>query len=321
MLILIADADVPYRQQIHDSCLHQPQACVQVVDTFEQLQQFLRKQLPDLLILGWEDNLQREALAYLGADPVRADLPVLQLCTELHWPQEGVFDQLSRDSTPEIHARRLHAALRCGREVQRRRALETQLGEVTAQLQVAREQLDHQAYIDSLTGLYNRQMFEQRLHEEWKRSQRHAVPLSLVIADLDFFKPYNDNYGKQKSDECLRAIANSLATVRAGDLVARYGGEEFVILLPVTFAEGALALAEHFRERVAALKIEHKASLIAPYVTVSIGVGTLLPQDPNSAQQLVEMTFKALREAKREGRNRVQVASGSVKAQADGSSP
>jgi two-component system, chemotaxis family, response regulator WspR len=128
------------------------------------------------------------------------------------------------------------------------------------------------------------------------------------MVDIDYFKPYNDLYGHKSGDECLRQVASALSSTanRAGDLVARYGGEEFAVVLPATSPAGATAMAEALRMKVEALGIPHEASATAPFVTISVGVSTGVPQEGSPSAYVLERADRALYLAKQEGRNRVR---------------
>jgi len=132
---------------------------------------------------------------------------------------------------------------------------------------------------DPLTGVANRRALEERLASEWRRAARHQAPLSLLMLDVDHFKAYNDHYGHFAGDACLKRVAEALTQTiaRAEDLVARYGGEEFAALLAGSGPEEALALAEKVRAAVQALAIPHARSSASDWVSVSIGVASLVP--------------------------------------------
>jgi diguanylate cyclase (GGDEF)-like protein len=168
--------------------------------------------------------------------------------------------------------------------------------------------LVHQAHYDSLTGIPNRRAFDVQFQSEWDRGIRSSSPLSLLMIDVDFFKPYNDNYGHTQGDDCLSAVARVLESClrRPGDLLARYGGEEFVGLLPETDHQGAMHIAERCRSELNNCRIPHDYSEIAPYLTLSIGVATCHPKQGMDNQTLIEKADICLYDAKQYGRNRVR---------------
>jgi diguanylate cyclase (GGDEF)-like protein len=179
--------------------------------------------------------------------------------------------------------------------------------ERTQQLEHANRALARLSSLDGLTGVANRRAFDEAFEVEWRRCARAGLPLSLVLADIDHFKAFNDTYGHQGGDGCLQRVAATLgrSAARAGELVARYGGEEFVVLLPGTPRAGAVALADTLRGRVESLAIPHASSASAAVVTLSAGVATAWPGDGGSPADLLQAADRALYVAKRAGRNRV----------------
>ncbi|MFA7553489.1 MAG: diguanylate cyclase [Spongiibacteraceae bacterium] len=177
----------------------------------------------------------------------------------------------------------------------------------TDELSRANHELDRLSRIDFLTDVANRRYFEESLEREWSRASRGKHPVSLLMIDVDFFKKYNDQYGHIDGDSCLQQVANALLNSgkRPADLVARFGGEEFVMLLPET-DEGAELLAERCRQRVEELRLLHEQSEVGPYVTVSIGGATMVPNDGKSSRALLKAADDALYQAKSDGRNRVK---------------
>ena len=163
--------------------------------------------------------------------------------------------------------------------------------------------------VDELTQLANRRAFQEHLAQEWQRGMRSHTPLSLILCDVDYFKFYNDTYGHPQGDECLKQVARAIgkAARRPDDLAARYGGEEFVILLPNTTSQGAQQIAKDAAENVLALKMEHKASQVSPYVSISLGVTTITPKPDIAISTLVDIADLGLYEAKRRGRNQLMV--------------
>jgi diguanylate cyclase (GGDEF)-like protein len=172
------------------------------------------------------------------------------------------------------------------------------------------------ASTDSLTGLANRRCFTDRLDSERKRliRERHGLPpimMAFVMCDIDFFKKYNDRYGHQDGDSCLRAVAAAIAgsLKRPTDLASRHGGEEFLVMLPGTSEDGALVLAELIRKEVESLAIPHEDSPISHFVTLSLGVAAMDVSLDFDTAKLFSRADSALYRAKTSGRNRVVGAS------------
>ncbi len=163
--------------------------------------------------------------------------------------------------------------------------------------------------IDSLTGIANRRNFDETLRAEWRRCAREVKPLSLLMIDIDFFKRYNDEYGHQAGDACLRAVANCLknCVTRSHDLVARYGGEEFVCVLPDTPHEGAEAKAEVLIAAVRALALPHtKSDVAGGIVSISVGLASVTPHHEHIMENLTLAADQMLYQAKQDGRNRAK---------------
>ena len=169
-----------------------------------------------------------------------------------------------------------------------------------------RRLLEQIAALDGLTGIPNRRRFDEALAQEWSRCQRSGLPLSLIVADVDQFKQYNDTLGHAAGDRVLQDVAAALrqAARRPGDLAARYGGEEFVLLLPETDAPQAQQLADELLQRMAARKLPHPAASAAPCVTLSLGGITTIPASSAVAPDFFERADAALYQAKAQGRNR-----------------
>jgi diguanylate cyclase (GGDEF)-like protein len=165
---------------------------------------------------------------------------------------------------------------------------------------------------DPLTGVANRRNFDDALVLEWRRAARSRTPLSLIMIDIDAFKAYNDVYGHQAGDDCLRRVAESLQSHlhRAGDIVTRYGGEEFAVLIAGAERDRAGDLAELLRASVEAMRIEHRASPASDVVTISVGAGTMIPDRDRDPAALLKSADEALYAAKAAGRNRVSVGVG-----------
>ena len=177
------------------------------------------------------------------------------------------------------------------------------------QLRIANAELEKLATTDGLTQIANRRIFDRVLEEEWKRLMRSQSPLSIILIDVDFFKRYNDTYGHQAGDECLKKIARAIASVvkRQGDLVARYGGEEFVVVLPATNVPGAVRVAEQIRLAVAEANLEHRTSTVREIVSLSQGIASIIPRLDTTPDELIAAADEALYYAKSRGRDRYVV--------------
>ncbi|WP_367065865.1 diguanylate cyclase [Oryzisolibacter sp. LB2S] len=169
-----------------------------------------------------------------------------------------------------------------------------------------RRLLEQIAALDGLTGIPNRRRFDEALTQEWSRCQRLGVPLSLIIADVDQFKPYNDRLGHAAGDRVLQEIAVALrqGARRPGDLAARYGGEEFVLLLPATDASQAQQLAGELLQRLNARGLAHPASSAGPCVTLSLGGATAIPGSNEVNPEFFRRADAALYQAKAQGGDR-----------------
>ncbi len=180
------------------------------------------------------------------------------------------------------------------------------MARTTQELNETNRKLQRLSTTDKLTGIANRHMFDELLKREWRRCERMKQPISLIMIDADYFKQYNDTYGHQAGDACLKAIAKQVARAapRATDLAARYGGEEFVLVLGETTADGATWVANNIRQHVSDLMMPHAASSFG-HVTVSCGLASMKPHEGRRLQDLVFAADEALYGAKAQGRNRV----------------
>ena len=177
---------------------------------------------------------------------------------------------------------------------------------VEQELRLANLRLEQLAQTDGLTQVANRRHFDERLQREWHRLLHEQKPISLLLFDVDYFKLYNDQYGHQAGDGCLIQIAQAAqqATLHPTDLVARYGGEEFAIVLPNTSTHGAVIVAQRLRQSIRAIAIPHQLSTISSFVTVSMGISSLVPSAQNSPRDWVIQADQALYAAKQQGRDR-----------------
>ena len=172
------------------------------------------------------------------------------------------------------------------------------------------QQLSILSQQDALTGLANRRYLDEVLENEWKRSIRHEVPITIMMVDIDCFKLYNDTLGHIQGDQCLRRIAILLGSIssRSGDLAARYGGEEFLLLFSMTDKEQALIQVQRLMELVRNIAIAHPRSSVSKYVTISVGVATMIPHLNDSLSEFISKADHALYVAKSNGRNQYHIA-------------
>ncbi len=177
------------------------------------------------------------------------------------------------------------------------------------ELKRVNKELERFSFFDQLTGLGNRRNFDVTLEKEFALSRRNRVSLSLIMCDVDYFKLYNDAYGHQQGDECLREVAALINQQigRPADLACRYGGEEFAVILPDTNLLGASVIAEKIREAVMNAELPHKASKVGPSVTLSLGMA-IQAGSYHASTELIKAADDALYRAKQRGRNRVESA-------------
>lgn len=192
------------------------------------------------------------------------------------------------------------------------KAIVSQFKNITARkqteihLEELNRKLSDMARVDGLTGIANRRYFDEVFDREWKRLAREQnQPFSLILADIDFFKKYNDNYGHQQGDDCLILVGKALKEVilRQSDMVARYGGEEFALLLPEIALDSARTVGERVRQAIVDLQINHEHSDVADHITMSLGGAMMIPSQDNSPADLFALADQALYRAKESGRN------------------
>lgn len=219
-----------------------------------------------------------------GADDYLVKVPE---CAEL-------IARIRYHSRSYLNSVELHAAFQLLQDSQR-------------QLVHANDALQTQNGLDSLTGIANRRKFDEVIAREWLRATRMGTTLSMLMCDVDHFKPFNDTFGHGAGDACLQRVAAALRDQlkRPADLATRYGGEEFAIVLPDMDMHGAVAVAEGCRQRVRDLAIPAHDN--GACVTISIGVGSLVPVPGHTAFTLINRADAALYHAKRNGRDRVCV--------------
>ncbi|MBF0233236.1 MAG: diguanylate cyclase [Desulfamplus sp.] len=277
---------------------------------------------PDLILLdimmpGMDGY---EVIERLKTDNTTRDIPVIfitamgEATDEAKGLDLGAVDYITKPLSPPVVQARVRTQLKLKWSLERERQLNrklSQLNDVLAdkneKLHELNEMFKNMASIDGLTGIPNRRRFDEFLDQEWQRSIRQQTPLSLIMVDIDFFKPYNDNYGHAAGDDCLKAVAQGLmnSIERKIDIIARYGGEEFVCVLPETSAEGARLVGERLRAGVISLHLPHAYSDADDQVTVSLGAATMTAEQGSRPETIIQMADERLYKAKDGGRNRL----------------
>ena len=261
---------------------------------------------PDLILLDimMPEMDGYEVMQRLKADSNTREIPVIfvtaasDIESELKGFELGAVDYITKPFSPPIARARIGIHL----ELQ---DTKKQLEKQNQELKTQTDLLERIVHLDSLTGISNRRHFDKMLEIEWSRALREKTPLSIIVADIDYFKGFNDCYGHIEGDQCLCSVAQCLSSLlqRPADVVARYGGEEFVAILPATDIKGAALLAENWRQGVENLNIPHDVSSVADHVTISVGYATLVPTQELVPYYLVGVADEMMYQAKEGGRN------------------
>lgn len=249
---------------------------------------------PVIILSSREDPKDKRQAFENGANDYLVKLPdKIELIARIRAHSKSYLLQLQRDEAY--------------REMQK---LQEQLTESHKKLEENNAILQRLSTMDGLTGIANRRHFDEMLLTQWKIGFREKKTLAVIMMDIDFFKKYNDGYGHQGGDDCLKGVAKTLnaSLHRPGDFIARYGGEEFVVILPNTDAKGAAEVAECLRANVQAANIPHAYSAVANHVSVSLGVAAMQPDEASTPADLLAKADEALYKAKEQGRNRYAVA-------------
>ncbi|MDP2419086.1 MAG: diguanylate cyclase [Hydrogenophaga sp.] len=290
---LLVVEDQPLHIQVLNRALS-PECRVFMVTQGKQAVQFCVDRQPDLVLLDVEmpDMDGFHVLEALKADEATRNIPVIFVTAhtstdmETRCLQAGAVDFISKPINPSVVKARVHTHLK---------------------LKFQSDLMHQWVYLDGMTGAFNRRYFDDQLQTEWRRAQRTAKPLSVILMDVDFFKAYNDHYGHLRGDQALRTLVKAAKPVlqRPGDFLARYGGEEFVCLLPDTALADAATLAERIRKAVIEQKVLHEHNLGLGVMTISLGVAESFQSGIIDAEQLIGAADKNLYVAKHSGKNRV----------------
>lgn len=284
-------------QPVHLQVLHQlfaDEYHLFIATSGQRALEICRDNPPDLVLLDvvMPDMDGYEVCARMKADEAMRDIPIIFLTAHSDTSEEtrgleaGAVDFIAKPVNPAVVRARVRTHVTLKRQT---------------------DSIRRMVFLDGLTGAFNRRYLDRQLPIEMARARRSGSQLSLLVVDIDCFKDYNDHYGHQAGDDCLRLVVRSLqgGIRRATDLLARYGGEEFVGVLPQTGFDDAMALARQLEHQVRALGIPHAHSLAAGCVTVSVGVSTLDGSAHWDEAALFERADAQLYEAKRSGRGRV----------------
>jgi diguanylate cyclase (GGDEF)-like protein len=297
-VILVVD-DNPTNLSVLSQALKAAGHKVRVAVDGESAIEQLEENLPDLILLDLQmpgiDGF--ETCARLKANLATQDIPIIFITASADIENKvrglsvGAVDYITKPfQHEEVLARvRVHLTLRF----------------LTRKVQEQAIVLERLANLDGLTQVANRRRFDEYFEKEWQRLAREQAPLSLILCDIDYFKCYNDHYGHQTGDTCLKQVAQTIeqSVKRPADLVARYGGEEFVVILPNTPVEGAAHVAERFQSEIRQLEILHAQSEVSPFITLSMGISGQVPTHAVEPQSLIVAADRALYAAKAQGRN------------------
>ncbi|MGK5070824.1 Phytochrome-like protein cph2 [compost metagenome] len=265
----------------------------------EKALEIAHNQLPDLILLdavmpGMDGyavcNALRES-AVLSAIPVIFVTALNQPEDETRALEAGAVDFITKPFNAAVVRARVRSQLTIKRQADAMREL---------------------SLTDSLTGVANRRSFNDTMESEWRRCARDGVAMAVIMADIDHFKDYNDTYGHQAGDLCLQQVSAAMrrCAVRPPDLLARYGGEEFIVLLPQETRDGAEVVAQRILDEVRALHIPHARSSVGPYVTVSLGMASVMPTEGMDASTLIRAADALLYRAKHTGRDKYCASEG-----------
>lgn len=251
----------------------------------------------------------------LKRDPATREIPIIFQTSKDGYDDEaiglelGAVDFIRKPSSPAVVLTRSRNTIAHHRAKKDLHNKNQELEETNRKLQELNNTLKNLAIIDGLTGIPNRRRFDEFLLQEWNRALREKTPIALIVIDIDYFKPFNDNYGHAEGDECLKKVAQALASSmpRVTDLMARYGGEEFVCILPNTNISGLVKVGNQLRENINALRIPHGFSKVAPHITISLGGDSMIPTKESLPQLLVGHADSRLYKAKENGRNQLVV--------------
>jgi diguanylate cyclase (GGDEF)-like protein len=318
-LILVVDDENTFRLVVQRAMQKEGYRVIEACNGKHCLE-ICQQHSPDMVLL---DAMMPEMDGFACCAQMRATLgndcpPVLMITSlndkeSIHRAFEiGATDYITKPIDWEVLRQRVQRLLTYkGAREELRNQIQREC-QLTVQMEASNRDLQRLASFDSLTGLANRRYFDEYLQREWKRLEKVQLPLSLILCEIDFFSAYHDTYGYQAADQCLRQVAHTINKCkrRSTDIVARYGGEQFAIVLPKTDAEGAIDVAEKIRFSVKALEIIHAASKVNDFVTLSLGVASVIPCPKVSVSRFITIADSSLHQAKYEGSNGLRPTGG-----------
>jgi diguanylate cyclase (GGDEF)-like protein len=312
MKVLIVDDSPTIRTALRGLVEKMGHSVIEVEDGSEALQAY-RRDRPDLVLIDVMMPVMDGCEAARQMREIRPDewVPIIFLSSKEadqdldRAIEAGGDDYLVKPVSFVV----LNAKIRA---LQRIESTRVKLLETSRELAAANRELENLSRQDSLTGIANRRYFDSYLLSEIKRASRDREPLSLILADVDDFKAFNDCYGHQAGDDCLRHVATALKSVgkRPADLAARYGGEEFAMVLPGTTVEGAVDVAKSLVRAIDGMSIPHARSGVSETVSLSQGIASMIPDYDTKPESIIELADQALYQAKQQGRNRYVVSAG-----------
>jgi len=312
MKVLIVDDSPTIRTALRGLVEKMGHSVIEVEDGSEALQSY-RRDRPDLVLIDVMMPVMDGYEAARQMREIRPDewVPIIFLSSKEadqdldRAIEAGGDDYLVKPVSFVV----LNAKIRA---LQRIESTRVKLLETSRELAAANRELENLSRQDSLTGIANRRYFDSYLLSEIRRASRDREPLSLILADVDNFKAFNDCYGHQAGDDCLRHVATALKSVgkRPADLAARYGGEEFAMVLPGTTVEGAVDVAKSLVRVIEGMSIPHARSGVSNTVSLSQGIASMIPVHETKPESIIELADQALYQAKQQGRNRYVISAG-----------
>lgn len=300
------------------------------VDRLSIAVKLLQRELFDVILLDLSLPDSNGLETFLSLKTIAPHLPIVLLTglndesLALKAVREGAQDYLIKgQATTEVLIRSVNYAIERMHHLEKIHQSEVRLQQInqqlaqqvknhTSELEFRNQELKKlflHATTDKVTGIANRYRLEDFLQREWGNAIRNQISVSVIMIDIDRFKQYNDTYGHQAGDHCLRQVAQTINNTvrRPKDLAARYGGEEFIVVLSDVSPDGAITVAENIRSQVKALAIPHTTTEVNDYVTVSLGVSHTIPTINSQVEGLILAADKALYLAKQKGRDRVEM--------------